>query len=695
MKMYSLIRKTPFVRLVILIITGIILIEQFRDLLTPSSENIIFLSGGFLLLLSILVLWIGKTRLFNLLIIPTIIGMVAGLTIIRVKVPTNFENETIWKGIIYEKPLLKNNSILLKVKLHRSQFSNSDFLQSQKLNLYTEKNTLYLDTFKIGDEIIFKSNISRIRNFGNPGEFNYQAYMQQRGINFRAYTGLNNIYINQRKLMPLKSMISEFQEKAHSKFKKSFKNKDALAIASALSLGQRNYLSEEIKTSFTNAGAIHILAVSGLHVGIILLFMKHLLSFMSRTARLRALKTIIVIITIWLYAIFTGLSPSVSRAALMFSLISIGSELKRDISYFNILAGAATIMLIANPLILFNVGFQLSFIAVGGIFYFYPKFYRLFEFRNWLLNYGYQLLCLSLAAQIVTTPLTLYYFNQFPTYFWLTNLVLAPLAFFALIGSILVLIFSQFEFLEKTLSFLNETLYIAIHKWVSIVESLPYSVISNINFSKPFMILGFISIILITAYMKLKNKAYLFMVLASVLFFLIIDTGQITNKPEKEIIFYNMPGTNFVGILNEHPKLLSINSDSISSTKFLKHYFNRYQTQFRINDRIELYEPEALINTFNEKENSNSYLKIILPDTRELLVVDTPLQEKLGDISADILFIANNSYPPKSNIEAEIVVISPDVSAKIKTAWETFCSVNKIKLHNIRNQGALTLKLQL
>ena len=177
-------------------------------------------------------------------------------------------------------------------------------------------------------------------------------------------------------------MGSQIQSKIINCFKNDIFNEESKALLIALTSGNRAYISDELQSSFANSGAIHVLAVSGLHVGIVYMLLNFVLSFLNKSKRKKVVKSVIIIAIIWLYAFLTGLSPSVTRAALMFSMINIGTTLNRDISFFNILAGAALIMLLFNPLNLFEVGFQLSFIAVAGIVYFQPKFYKLFSFDS-------------------------------------------------------------------------------------------------------------------------------------------------------------------------------------------------------------------------------------------------------------------------------------------------------------------------
>ena len=203
-----------------------------------------------------------------------------------------------------------------------------------------------------------------------------------------------------------------------------------LKVASALLLGYRENLDKELVKSYASAGAMHVLAVSGLHVGILYLLLTRIFSFLKKVKKVKNGKfilTILIVSFLWFYAIMTGLSASVMRATTMFSFIVIGNELlNRKTSIYNTLAVSAIILMIINPFIVYQVGFQLSYVAVVGIVYLQPKLNRLFYSRYKLVRGVWAITCVSLAAQIATFPLSLHYFHQFSTYFFISNLIVIP-----------------------------------------------------------------------------------------------------------------------------------------------------------------------------------------------------------------------------------------------------------------------------
>ncbi|NJO90405.1 MAG: ComEC/Rec2 family competence protein, partial [Chloroflexia bacterium] len=227
---------------------------------------------------------------------------------------------------------------------------------------------------------------------------------------------------------------------------------DEFAILAALTLGVKDYLSDEIVEAYSDSGAMHVLAVSGLHVGILMAMLNMIFSFFWKRKKLLVLKSIIILVFLWLFALITGLAPSVTRSALMFSFFILSKNSGKRPSSYNSLAAAAFIILLFNPNALFHVGFQLSFLAVISILLFQQKLYRTIDIKNKYLDYFWQLTTVSLAAQIGTTPISIFYFHQFPIYALLTNIIVIPAAAIILNAVILLLIANFYAPLAKIIA---------------------------------------------------------------------------------------------------------------------------------------------------------------------------------------------------------------------------------------------------
>ncbi len=342
-------------------------------------------------------------------------------------------------------------------------------------HLYLKKPTDKLPVF--GDKLYVKSALLPIPPPMNPHEFDYRQYMQRKGIWSQSFVSSEQILVlDSMQTFSLKGWCLDVRERLRNQLVRYFPERRERQIAMALIVGIKDYLDPDMKVSYSTAGATHVLAVSGLHVGILFLFLSILLRPLKKNKVGRVTASLTSITVIWLYAGVTGLSPSVSRAAMMFSIVVFGELLGRQRSIYNSLGVAAFVLLLINPNYVFQVGFQLSFLAVLGIVYLFPKIYNLLYVPNALLEKVWSVTCVSIAAQISTAPLSLYYFNQFPTYFLFSNLAVIPSAFLILISGIPMLVAG---FIFPTLGQLIADVlgqFIGLLNYViALIEQLPFS----------------------------------------------------------------------------------------------------------------------------------------------------------------------------------------------------------------------------
>ena len=282
------------------------------------------------------------------------------------------------------------------------------------------------------------------------------------------------------------------------------------------------------------------------------MFLQILLKFLDYHKRTRLLKIVIILFVIWLYAIISGLSPSVVRASLMFSLISIGGSLQRDISSFNILSLAAFVMLLISPMQVFDVGFQLSFLAVFGILYFQPMFDRWYSPKNKPGKYVYQLFTVSISAQLATFPLTLFYFNQFPLYFWLANLLVIPLSFVVLILALFYIFLSGIPYLGVAIGWILNTITSVMNGWIHRVESIPGAVIGDISVHGSTVVLFFVIILLLFSWFQ-KPKFYKLFSLIVIFIFLSVQGAyrNYNSENRNEVYVLNVPKSTLIAVCSQ------------------------------------------------------------------------------------------------------------------------------------------------
>ncbi len=369
------------------------------------------------------------------------------------------------------------------------------------------------------DFILFKPDLVSIGNFKNPESFDYASYMKHKGIQYSQYLNSNEWkYLGHKKNNSIKSTALEIQESICKKLQNNNFSETSYAILVALLLGNTDYITPEIRSEFSTSGLSHILAVSGLHTGIIWSLLYVLLSPLV-WIKLSRLRPILILVFLWIYAFISGLSPSTVRATIMISFILFGQILDRKGTSLNNLFAAAFFMLLYNPYYLFNISFQLSFIAVFSILYIYPVLYHTIAPSSKWSSYITSIFCVSAAAQIGTLPLVIYYFHELPLFSLLTNLIIVPFLPIILGVGILVLIT---DYLQISVNFLIEGLdqsLIYIEHLTRAIASLSYSSIRNIWIEPHYLL--FLFIVIFTFFWSFRTRRsdiLIFTLLFTVLF---------------------------------------------------------------------------------------------------------------------------------------------------------------------------------
>jgi len=383
-------------------------------------------------------------------------------------------------GIVSEPPSTRSNYIktVLKV-IQRRDAGKWDPVRGKALTyFYTKRNN---DLIQYGDVILFHTGFKKIADQSNPHSFRYATYLNMKGISHQSY-----VFASNWKKIPIPSpdFFKRFAFQLRDRLLNILRSNDItgkeFAVASALLLGYVEDLDDELRKDYAATGAMHILSVSGMHVGIIYVFLEFLLAFLSRHKTGRILKTIILLVFIWFYAFLTGLSPCVMRAAAMLSLPIIAKLLGRPSDILNILSASIIFILMIDPFLVLDVGFQLSYLAVIGIVWLYKPIYDLFTFTSRIPDKIWSILAVSIAAQLSTLPITLYTFHQFPNYFMLTNIFVIPLSSLIIYDGILVLATGSIPFICHVLARILDFLIWFLNTVIHFIEQLPFSTIRGI-----------------------------------------------------------------------------------------------------------------------------------------------------------------------------------------------------------------------
>ena len=373
-----------------------------------------------------------------------------------------------------------------------------------------------------GDLVWIHATPEVVKLAGNPYEFNYPRYLADRGIygRFFARPGDWN-FAGPTATFSLLSVSAGIRSWCVETLNRFHLQDDALAIGSALIVGERDAVEADLRDAFADAGIVHIMAVSGLHVGIIYLVFSYLLRFLKNFKYGRMLRTLILLCILWWYAMLTGLNPPVMRATTMFSFIVLGQGLYRIGNVYNSLIAAAFILLFLNPFLIRSASFLLSFSAVAGIIFLYPKIFRMVDTRSWFLKRIWMLMSLSISAQLGTLPLVLYFFNQFPAYFLLTNLLAIPLVGIIICLGFCILIFSFVPFLADISGRLLNALIQALIYGSDMVGSWPHAVLRPVYLSPVEVVSLYLILTLVVLYLLRHRIEFLNAALAVAILFIL------------------------------------------------------------------------------------------------------------------------------------------------------------------------------
>ena len=375
-----------------------------------------------------------------------------------------------------EVPLQSEKSIKAKATVYELIDSGGALSKATgRVLVYFEKDSASMQ-LQYGSLVLYKGKLLPTIAPQNPHEFNYKKYLAYQNIRHQAFVKS----YQWKTLDGFKgNVLFAEAQKVTSTFLHILNQKlpdpEVLGVAKALILGFTKELNDEIVSAYSSTGAMHVLAVSGMHVAIVMVVFTFLTKFILRLKSGKQIQAFITIMLLWAYAFITGLSPSVMRAATMFSFVLFGKAIGQNTNTYNSLFVSAFVLICINPFIIFQVGFQLSYMAVIGIVFFTPLIYERIWFKNRIMDQTWQLFSVSIAAQLITFPLGLLYFHQFPNLFFISNLLIIPLTAPILYGGLALLAFAEVPYLSDFLSFGVGGLIQVCNFIVKYIEFLPHS----------------------------------------------------------------------------------------------------------------------------------------------------------------------------------------------------------------------------
>jgi competence protein ComEC len=637
-----------------------------------SLETSIIITFILVILLSIIYGFkktIGRSKvLFGLFAYFTVISL--GILIVNIHNPKNQAHHYTNSFNNFNK----NVPIVFKVKevLKPSLFYDKYVIDFKKINGLSVKGKSLLNIQKDStqsqlrvDNVVFtKTTIKDLIPPLNPDQFNYKAYLKKQNIYHQIFLDQDELYILEQNKTSIFGFAAKLRETINLKLKANKFKPDELAIINALLLGQRKDISKEIYNNYAQAGAIHILAVSGLHVGIILLILNFIFRPIEQVKNGLYIKTILIVILLWCFAIIAGLSPSVTRAVTMFSIVAVGLNFKRATNIYNTLAISLFILLLIKPTYLFDVGFQLSYLAVFSIVWIQPFIYKL-----------WQILTVTIAAQFGVLPISLYYFHQFPGLFFLSNLIIIPVLGFILGFGVLVILLAVFNALPPFMASTFGYVIKSMNAFVAFISDQESFLFKDISFGILSVISSYLVII---AFVKLyQRKTYKHIIFALSTLVVLISVLIYNNyaSSSNEFLVLHKSRFSMIGIKQNRNLKLFHNLDSLTYSK------DRIISNYKVGHSIKNIELDSI----------NSVYKI---NNKLLLVVDS-LGIYKTTFKPDYLLLRNS---PKINLNRLIDLLEPTLIIadgsnykSYQERWSETCVKKEIPFHQTSKKGAFII----
>lgn len=572
------------------------------------------------------------------------------------------QNNTSIEGKITEriKPTLKTEKFILSCNQYNQKKCSGKILLT-----ILKSDTIGLP--KPGDHVLLYGKIQNLSAIAIPEQFNYAEYLQNKAVFHQIFISDNKIKIihsqKQNLIQKHDNWINSFTES----LKKSSFNDTEINILKALFLGQRQDMDKQITQQYVDTGVIHILAISGMHIGIIMLFLGFILSPIDFFKNGKTIKTILILIGLWYYAWLTGLSGSVVRAVTQFSFIAIAIYSNRTYNMYNVLFASLFTILIFNPQFLFDIGFQLSYVAVFSIVWFHPILKKYGYPKNRIGQYLYNLITISLVVQIGLLPLCLYYFHQFPALFLISNLLMIPLVTVLMFIGIPLMAILYF----KPITLVAFPIQWIINSMNKIAETLANQqeyIFKNISFTFAMLIVGYGIIISLFLFIQHKKAASLLFCLSSVIVFQLIFLHE-KSKSKTETI-----------ITHQYKNSLILNTQQNHLTCYHNHPDND-----KINQTIASY----TTNRFIKKTNHHPLQNVLFANNSKILVIDS--SAVFPKVNTDIILLTQSA---KINLERLISVTQPkqiiadgsNYPSTIKF-WKSTCLKYKIPFHITSEMG--------
>ncbi len=589
---------------------------------------------------------------------------------------------------ILESPIPRQNSWKSIAKMTASLNEHNEIQPiSGKLLLYFSNNSFTHKEASIlrpGMQLLLTVKPSLIPKPGNPEQFDYRQYCHFSGITHQAFLQQGNyILLKTGETLLWRKFLENSRNKILAILQKFIPNPQAAGLAEALVIGYKNNLDAELLDQYSKTGVVHIIAISGLHIGLIYALLKLLTRALPKKGRLRWLRFTIIFASIWIFSLMAGGQASILRSAVMFSFILIGENIGRKTNLINNLCCSALMLLLIQPYWLWDIGFQLSYAAVLSLALYMQPIYRSWYIPNKWLDQLWQMNAVTLAAQIITIPICIYYFHQFPTYFLLANLVCVPLSSALLLAAIILLGTASFSLLAQPLGQLINWGILQMNAFVEWITKLPLSSLSNLHINLVQAAGYYLFLIGFMDFLLWKNKWALRLTIYSSLFlvacFLYFQQQQ---SQMREWRIYHLNGHSSSDLIVGN-RFIKIAEDS-SGMKT-----RDYQFQLK-NARAGLREDS--LPGLKRILNGNAFVVNGL----KVIIVEQVLSKPLN-FSADILWVRKNAElkTPQLTLEGYRIgqiVLDGSLNHWKSRVWKQKAMEKNWSLHDVKTDGCFAVR---
>jgi competence protein ComEC len=667
----------PLARITIGFLTGILVAYYFKPAVSFVFSSLFIASSVFV----VAYFW-SKRKIVN----PIYFGLATFFLAFTIGTCTQIihtdsyqESNYIHRKSIFEKSHLV--SVTIREKLRSSAYNDRYIVLVNQIDNSANTGRILLNVrkdslnhpFDIGTTLQIDGSLYQNRAAKNPNQFDYGKYLEGKQIYAQLYADVSDIKIGSVIEKDVWYYTSKLRSKIIRNLEATHFNKAELNVAIALILGQQQDISPEIIRDYQFAGAVHILSVSGLHIGFILLFVTSLLKPFPNTRRGSFIKLVIILLSLSSFGFIAGLAPSVLRSVTMFSFVAIGMYLRRSTNIFHTLLVSMLLILLVQPSFLFDVGFQLSYIALFFILWLQPLLAQLWKPKNSVVNYFWEIVTVSFAAQIGTLPLSIYYFHQFPGLFFLTNLVIIPFLSVIMALGVLVMVLAAFDFVPVFLAQSLEWSIYILNKIINAIASLEQFIFRDIPFNWSLLLSLYLLTIATIVWFKKPSFNRLALTLITVILFQIAYFQTHWNiQNQSELVVFNSKKSSLIAERKGENVTLYAN-DSLLETASKNKTLSSY-----------------LMGNFSRLITTKSLKNLIYFNGNKILIVDS-LGVYPSAIFPDIVVLTQS---PKINLERflqttkpKIVVADASNYRTVQKLWKATCIKAKIPFHATGEKG--------